>query len=474
MSEAENYAQRKPGTETLTVEALRASGLFDPKWYLSRYPDVAHSHLEPIRHYIELGMAMKRDPGPDFSASFFADVFGLQGAKGESAVLEFVKNGIDGLHADRVMLAAAGLARQGRRADAVRFARRFLSSMDDRPIRLLLANMAIINGDETLWLKNLNAYLAPYDISPIQLRNGPTILHRLHADPGRPVMQGPMVTVIMPAYQAAAYIEPAATSILGQSWQNLELIIVDDGSSDETWQVAQRLAAQDSRVRTFRNHQNLGPYVSKNRALQQARGDYITGHDADDWAHPQRIERHMAKVIASHGNVKAGTGMMLRVSQGGLFDDIIQADPVHSPDGIRRRAFISCLFERQAMEEKIGFYDPVRFAGDGEMIERARKILGSGFQDFDIFAMLCLNLQTSLTNHPEFGLRTVSGISDVRKEYNRRWREWHQNTPAESLKMIDPFGQRPFEAPAEILVRNLPDIGQEGTLEYTPDEEAIR
>ncbi|MDM7459642.1 MAG: glycosyltransferase family 2 protein [Paracoccus sp. (in: a-proteobacteria)] len=473
MSEAAKYAPPEPGKETLSVETLRASGLFDPEWYLSRYPDVAQSHLEPIRHYIELGMAMKRDPGPNFSTGFFADVFALQGSTGESAVLEFMKNGIAGLHADRVMLAAAGLAQQGRRKDAVRFARRVLGSMDARPISLLLANIAIIDGDETLWLDNLNAYLAPYDINPIQLRNGPTILHRLHADPGRPVPDGPLVTVIMPAYQAATSIEPAAASILGQSWQNLELIIVDDGSSDDTWQVAQRLAAQDSRVRTFRNHQNLGPYVSKNRALQQARGDYITGHDADDWAHPQRIERHMAKVIASHGRVKAGTGMMLRLSQGGLFDDIIQADPVHSPDGIRRRAFISCLFERQAMEEKIGFYDPVRFAGDGEMIERARKIFGSGFKDFDIFSMLCLNLQTSLTNHPEFGLRTVSGISDVRKEYNRRWRDWHQNTPVESLKMIHPFGQRPFEAPAEILVTNLPDFEGAGAMGHDPGKDAI-
>ena len=84
--------------------------------------------------------------------------------------------------------------------------------------------------------------------------------------------------VMMPAWNSEDTLEAAAMSILDQTWQNLELLIVDDASHDDTWAVMEILARRDERVRITRNKVNVGPYVSKNVALGHARGDWITGH----------------------------------------------------------------------------------------------------------------------------------------------------------------------------------------------------
>ena len=94
-------------------------------------------------------------------------------------------------------------------------------------------------------------------------------------------------------------MELAASSILEQSWKPIELIIVDDCSTDDTWSIAKRVAHLDPRVRVRRNSVNVGPYVCKNLALSMVKGAYITCHDADDWAHPQRLEKQLDAMRAN-------------------------------------------------------------------------------------------------------------------------------------------------------------------------------
>lgn len=427
-------------------KALLASGLFDPVWYATEYPDVAMTGLDPLEHFLTAGMVMGRDPGPDFSEAFIHAAAPDLVPAGRTALQQRLESGGLDLPRHRVMLGAAALAAQGRGDDAMRLARRFLGETADRPLMLFAANKAMQGDDEPGWLSHLNDYLAPYAIAPLRLRAGQSLLHRLHTDPVAQRTGGPLVSIIMPAFRAETSVEVAADSILRQSWANLELLIVDDASDDGTWAALQRLAARDSRVRIRRNSRNLGPYVSKNLALREARGEYVTGHDADDWAHPQRVENHMSAVLASQGMIKAGTNMMLRVNPAGLFDNITSSSQHHSPDGIRRRAFISCLFERETMRRQLGFYDCVRFGADGEMLHRAQKVLGPAFHDFDLFAMICMDSPDGLTNDPEHGLRTADGVSETRRHYNADWAEWHRQTPAKGLFLPFPAPERPFPA----------------------------
>ena len=433
-------------------KALLASGLFDPVWYATEYPDVAMTGLDPLEHFLTAGMLMGRDPGPDFSEAFIHAAAPDLVAADRTALQEWLESGGLDLPRHRVMLGAVALASQGRSDDAMRLARRFLGDQAERPLRLFAANKAMQADDEQGWLSHLNDYLAPYAIAPLRLRPGQSLLHRLHTDPIAQKGGGPLVSIIMPAFRSETSVEVAADSILRQSWANLELLIVDDASDDGTWAALQRLAARDSRVRIRRNSRNLGPYVSKNLALLEARGEFVTGHDADDWAHPQRIENHMSAVLASQGAIKAGTNMMLRVNPAGLFDNVTNSSPHHSPDGIRRRAFISCLFEREAMQRQLGFYDCVRFGADGEMLRRAQKVLGPAFHDFDLFAMICMDSPDGLTNDPEHGLRTADGVSATRRHYNASWGEWHRQAAAEDLWLPFLASERPFPAPSQLQV----------------------
>lgn len=99
----------------------------------------------------------------------------------------------------------------------------------------------------------------------------------------------PRVSVVMPAYNAARTIREAIGSVLGQSCADLELIVADDGSTDETARVA--VSVGDARVRVLEQGRNTGPGVARDRAIEAARGTWVAVIDADDaWA-PDRLER---------------------------------------------------------------------------------------------------------------------------------------------------------------------------------------
>lgn len=102
------------------------------------------------------------------------------------------------------------------------------------------------------------------------------------------------VSVIMPAYNAARYLEESVSSVLAQTWQNLELIIIEDASQDETWELANTLAKRDERIRILRNPNNLGAARSRNRGVQAAKGEWIAFLDSDDVWKPEKLTEQLA------------------------------------------------------------------------------------------------------------------------------------------------------------------------------------
>lgn len=99
------------------------------------------------------------------------------------------------------------------------------------------------------------------------------------------------VSVIMPAWKAAAFIEASITSVLASQGVELELIVVDDASPDDTHAVLQRCAANDPRIRIDRLPENGGPSAARNRALEMARGRYIAIVDSDDTLANARLQK---------------------------------------------------------------------------------------------------------------------------------------------------------------------------------------
>jgi GT2 family glycosyltransferase len=104
----------------------------------------------------------------------------------------------------------------------------------------------------------------------------------------------PAISVIIPAYNAAATLPRALDSVLTQTWPAHEIIVVDDGSSDATGEVARSYAG---RVRYVRQD-NAGPSAARNQGVTAASGEWIAFLDADDWYYPERLARH-AQMIAA-------------------------------------------------------------------------------------------------------------------------------------------------------------------------------
>jgi hypothetical protein len=106
-------------------------------------------------------------------------------------------------------------------------------------------------------------------------------------------MTTPEVSVLMSAYNGEKYLREAMDSILNQTFRDFEFIIVDDGSTDGTWQILTTYACRDPRIALIRNEGNIGLACSLNRGLALARGKYIARMDADDVSLPERLVRQV-------------------------------------------------------------------------------------------------------------------------------------------------------------------------------------
>ncbi len=118
----------------------------------------------------------------------------------------------------------------------------------------------------------------------------------------------PLVSVIMPAYNNEIYIEAAVDSLVGQTYKNWELIVVDDHSTDKTGEVIDRLAKKDKRIRAFHNPQRIKQTRSRNFAISKAKGKYVTLLDSDDIRLPDSLQKQIDFLQSHPGVVAVGTG----------------------------------------------------------------------------------------------------------------------------------------------------------------------
>jgi len=108
-------------------------------------------------------------------------------------------------------------------------------------------------------------------------------------------MPAPLVSVVIPAYNRAAYVTRAVSSIQNQSFRDLEIIVADDGSKDNTAELVAGLAARDSRVRYVKNPVNAGAQTARNLGIKSAYGEWIAFQDSDDEWLPDSLEIRLAE-----------------------------------------------------------------------------------------------------------------------------------------------------------------------------------
>ena len=104
-------------------------------------------------------------------------------------------------------------------------------------------------------------------------------------------MSNSLVSVIIPVYNVEKYVKEAIKSIQNQTYENLEIIVIYDGSIDDTYNIVEKLAKEDNRIKLYKNEKNLKIVKTLNRALSLANGEYISRMDGDDISAPDRIEK---------------------------------------------------------------------------------------------------------------------------------------------------------------------------------------
>lgn len=116
----------------------------------------------------------------------------------------------------------------------------------------------------------------------------------------------PLVSITMPAYNCASYVREAIQSVLGQTYQNWELLITDDGSSDLTWQMITSL--HDPRISAVRHEQNAGIVATRNELLERVNGEFIAVLDSDDmWLDTDKLRNQVAFLMEHTEYAVVGT-----------------------------------------------------------------------------------------------------------------------------------------------------------------------
>ncbi|MDR2753766.1 MAG: glycosyltransferase, partial [Oscillospiraceae bacterium] len=138
--------------------------------------------------------------------------------------------------------------------------------------------------------------------------------------------KNPAVSVIVPVYNAAAYLPDCLASVAGQSFCNFELLLIDDGSTDESPALCDSFAQTEPRARVL--HQaNAGPSLARNAGIDAARGTYITFVDADDWLHPHMLARLVRRAEDS------GAELVQCRAFEALPDGTVHKSEIYAPDG---------------------------------------------------------------------------------------------------------------------------------------------
>jgi len=176
----------------------------------------------------------------------------------------------------------------------------------------------------------------------------------------------PRVSVILAVFNGERFLTPAIESILSQTFGDLELIVVDDGSTDGTAGILRGI--RDSRVRCLTNQRNEGIYASLNKGLQLASGEYVCPMDADDIALPMRIQREVAfldqnpecAMVGSHVRLIDELGIEIGVETPPTADKKIRSIMfIHNP-------FIhATMMIRSSVLQTVGGYDD-RFLYNGD------------------------------------------------------------------------------------------------------------
>ncbi|MFN4173002.1 MAG: glycosyltransferase family 2 protein, partial [Pseudorhodobacter sp.] len=303
------------------------------------------------------------------------------------------------------------------------------------------------------WAAALDPLLAPAGLLSPAIAPGPgPAFDRLVSHPGAAPAGGagedaPLVSVVLPAHNAAATIDTALAGLAAQSWTRFEVLVVENGSTDDTAARVAARARRDPRFRLVAGVAGAGAYAARNLGVAQAAGGIIALHDADDWSHPDRLARQVRALLAAPA-AAACLSHWVRVTP-----DLCPA--LWRPDVRPVHANLSSLMLRREVLERIGPWDRVRAGADTEFVARLRHVHGPGAVAAvlpDVPLAFGRVGPGSLTQGQTTGL-TGPGAA-ARTAYLAAAADWHRST---TLPRMPGSGvARPFPVPDALRI-TLPE-----------------
>lgn len=395
---------------------------FNTNYYLETYPDVVASGMNPLIHFTLIGQKEGRQTAPKivdplsiakkeintvkgkllnfgFTAEPLAELEDMMTSSSNSATRAMAARELslwsmrdktdDGYrkalyYADKARADAPNLEFRNKLATVEVLCHFFLGDEASGQEAYRRADLrgeanpdtwlAMVNYDPTPQGRCdlVNRVLAEYNIPPVALLADETLptYDRLTSAVELPkIYDGPLVTVLVAAYEAAPVIGTTLRSLQEQTWQNLEILVLDDCSPDNTCDVVQQFADTDPRIKLIRMEKNAGAYVARNHGLDMAAGEYVTIHDADDWSHPLKIETQV-RYLQDNAAVMGCLSEQARAFSDLGFTRWTGAGHFIIPN------ISSFLFRREPMRRELGYWDTARFSADKELIRRFRACWG--------------------------------------------------------------------------------------------------
>jgi glycosyltransferase involved in cell wall biosynthesis len=251
----------------------------------------------------------------------------------------------------------------------------------------------------------------------------------------------PLVSILVPVFNAEMTISTALESLEKQSWQELEVLVIDDCSTDRTAAIAESFVHRDSRFRLLRTPFCQGAYVARNLGLAEAKGEFLTVHDADDWSHPAKIALQV-ECLLQDPNLAASVSHWVRCT------DDMHFGGWRIEDGWIQRN-VSSLMLRRVVHDVLGYWDQVKVSADTEYYYRVLRAFGNA-AIAEVLPGVPLSFgrvrSNSLTGAGETHERTALG--GVRKLYLDAAQNWHrQSKSAGDLYLPARPEARPFASP---------------------------
>lgn len=213
-------------------------------------------------------------------------------------------------------------------------------------------------------------------------------------------INNPHVSVIMSVYNGGRYLKKAIESILRQSFQNFEFIIIDDGSTDETWSILS--SVDDPRVIVKRNSMNMGLAATLNKAARMSRANYLARMDADDISLPHRLEKQMA-FLEAHPEVVVVGSSFYKIDENGKVLEIVKV-PCRSKEIYEVLWSRNCLAHGTVVMRKDVFF---RYGGYDESYSCA--------QDYELWLRLAQSEKLANIEEPLYCWRSSpSCVSNLR------------------------------------------------------------